>query len=58
MMAEGQKHYTPDGKLYTGATHKMPDGSLHSGAKHSKSSVVLTHKKPKKSSVMQEMSKG
>jgi len=56
-MAKSQKHYTPDGKLYSGATHKMPDGTLHTGDKHSKSSVVLTHDKPKKNSVMKQMSK-
>tara|TARA_R100001440_G_scaffold33087_1_gene51981 strand:+ start:226 stop:399 length:174 start_codon:yes stop_codon:yes gene_type:complete len=57
-MGKAQKHYDPDGKLYTGKTHKMPDGTLHSGAEHSDKSVVLTHKKPKKSSVMREMSNG
>jgi len=46
-MAKAAKHYLPNGKEYTGATHKMPDGSLHTGAKHTKSSQVLSHKKPK-----------
>jgi len=46
-MAKAAKHYLPSGKEYTGPTHKMPDGSLHTGAKHTKSSQVLSHKKPK-----------
>ncbi len=46
-MAKAAKHYLPSGKEYTGPKHKMPDGSLHTGAKHTKSSQVLSHKKPK-----------
>lgn len=42
-MGKGQKHYTPDGKVYTGATHKMADGTLHTGAKHTSSSKKLSH---------------
>ncbi len=46
-MAKAKPHYLPSGKEYTGPTHKMPDGSVHSGSKHTKSSQVLSHKKPK-----------
>tara|TARA_R100001440_G_scaffold72338_2_gene96042 strand:+ start:1149 stop:1307 length:159 start_codon:yes stop_codon:yes gene_type:complete len=46
-MAKGKPHYLPSGKEYTGPTHKMKDGTLHTGAKHTKSSKVLSHKKPK-----------
>jgi hypothetical protein len=42
------KHYTSDGKIWTGATHKMANGKLHTGKTHTKNSKLLTHKKPKK----------
>ena len=41
----GERHYLPDGKLYTGPTHKKPDGSLHTRAKHSADSQPLSHQK-------------
>ena len=41
---EGVKHYTKDGKEWTGGTHKMKSG-LHTGSKHSSSSELLVHKK-------------
>ena len=40
----GQKHYTKDGKEWTGLTHKMPDGTLMTGDPHNKDSEKLSHK--------------
>ena len=40
----GQKHYTKDGKEWTGPTHKMPDGSLMTENPHNEKSVKLYHK--------------
>ena len=40
----GQKHYTKDGKEWTGATHKMPDGPLMTQDPHNKDSEELFHK--------------
>lgn len=46
-MSKTKAHYTPEGKLYKGATHKT--GSvLMTGAKHTPASKVLTHAAPKK----------
>lgn len=46
IVAKGQKHYLPDGKLHMGPTHKSGD-KLMTGAKHTASSKVLTHSMPK-----------
>lgn len=40
---KGVKHYTANGKLYTGATHKMKNGTLHSGKTHTPASKKLFH---------------
>ena len=40
----GQKHYTKDGKEWTGATHKMPKGPLMTGDPHNDDSEELFHK--------------
>jgi len=40
----GQKHYTKDGKEWTGPTHKMPKGSLMTGDPHNDDSEELFHK--------------
>ena len=40
---KGVKHYTEDGKVYTGGSHKMPNGDLHSGKTHTSSSKKLFH---------------
>lgn len=36
-----RKHYTKDGKEWTGKTHKMPDGSLMTENPHNDKSVKL-----------------
>ena len=41
---EGVKHYTKDGKEWTGATHKMPNGPLMTQNPHSEDSEELFHK--------------
>jgi len=41
---EGVKHYTKDGKEWTGATHKMPNGRLMTQNPHSEDSEELFHK--------------
>ena len=41
---KGVKHYTKDGKEWTGPTHKMPNGPLMTQNPHSKDSVELFHK--------------
>jgi hypothetical protein len=48
--AEGkdQKHYTKDGKEWTGKTHKMPDGTLMTQNPHNKDSEELSHEPPNK----------
>jgi len=51
-MAEGKKHYLPDGSVYNGPTHKMPDGSLHTGAKHTSESKPLSHSPAKRKTMM------
>ena len=38
-----RKHYTKDGKEWTGKTHKMPDGNLMTEDPHSEKSVRLYH---------------
>ena len=41
---EGVKHYTKDGKEWTGPTHKMPNGPLMTQNPHSEDSEELFHK--------------
>ena len=41
---EGVKHYTKDGKEWTGATHKMPNGKLMTQSPHNEDSEELFHK--------------
>jgi hypothetical protein len=43
-LAEGQPHYTKDGKLWTGPTHKDASGRLMTGATHTAKSELLYHK--------------
>ena len=38
-----RKHYTKDGKEWTGKTHKMPDGSLMTENPHNDKSEKLYH---------------
>jgi len=45
----GQKHYTKDGKEWTGPTHKMPDGTLMTGDPHNDDSEELSHESVKES---------
>ena len=40
---KGVKHYTKDGKEWTGATHKMPNGTLMTQDPHNKDSEELFH---------------
>lgn len=42
-MGANQKHYTKDGKEWTGNYHKMPNGQLHTYKAHTKNSVRLYH---------------
>ena len=42
--AEGVKHYTKDGKEWTGPTHKMPNGKLMTQDPHREDSEELFHK--------------
>ena len=39
-----RKHYTKDGKEWTGKAHKMPDGKLMTENPHKEKSVRLYHK--------------
>jgi len=39
-----RKHYTKDGKEWTGKTHKMPNGNLMTQDPHNEKSVRLYHK--------------
>ena len=39
-----RKHYTKDGKEWTGKTHKMPNGKLMTENPHNEKSVRLYHK--------------
>jgi hypothetical protein len=41
---EGVKHYTKDGKEWTGKTHKMPNGKLMTQNPHNEDSEELFHK--------------
>lgn len=47
-MALGVKHYTKDGKEYSGPMHKDDSGKLMTGKTHTSKSEYLTHSKPKK----------
>ena len=42
-LAEGQTHYTIDGKIYIGETHKDANGKLMTGKVHTKDSKFLYH---------------
>lgn len=42
-LAEGQTHYTIDGKIWRGETHKDADGRLMTGAEHTDKSKFLYH---------------
>lgn len=42
-LAEGQTHYTIDGKIWRGETHKNADGRLMTGAEHTDESEFLYH---------------
>ena len=41
---KGVKHYTKDGKEWTGPTHKMPNGKLMTQNPHNEDSEELFHK--------------
>jgi len=41
---EGVKHYTKDGREWTGLTHKMPNGKLMTQNPHNEDSEELFHK--------------
>jgi|TARA_R110001583_G_scaffold102945_1_gene249700 hypothetical protein len=41
---EGVKHYTKDGREWTGPTHKMPNGKLMTQNPHNEDSEELFHK--------------
>jgi hypothetical protein len=51
---EGVKHYTKDGKEWTGPTHKMPNGTLMTGDPHNDDSEKLFHKEDLPESVVNE----
>jgi hypothetical protein len=51
---EGVKHYTEDGKEWTGPTHKMPDGTLMTQNPHNEDSEKLFHKEDLKESTINE----
>jgi len=51
---EGVKHYTKDGKEWTGATHKMPNGKLMTQNPHNEDSEELFHKEDLSESVVNE----
>ena len=42
-LAEGQTHYTIDGKIYIGETHKDANGNLMTGKEHTEDSKFLYH---------------
>jgi len=42
-LAEGQTHYTIDGKIYEGETHKDANGNLMTGKEHTEDSKFLYH---------------
>jgi len=52
---KGVKHYTADGKEWTGGSHKMSDGSLHTGKAHTNSSKPLVHRKDLKKGTVLSM---
>ena len=54
---EGVKHYTKDGKEWTGATHKMPNGKLMTQNPHNEDSEELFHKEDLSESLNPEVSK-
>jgi hypothetical protein len=43
ILAEGQTHYTIDGKIYEGETHKDANGKLMTGKVHTSDSKFLYH---------------
>ena len=43
ILAEGQTHYTIDGKIWTGETHKDENGKLMTGNVHTEDSKFLYH---------------
>lgn len=43
ILAEGQTHYTIDGKIYVGETHKDANGKLMTGKIHDENSKFLYH---------------
>jgi hypothetical protein len=43
ILAEGQTHYTIDGKIWSGETHKDENGRLMTGAEHTEDSKLLYH---------------
>ena len=43
ILAEGQTHYTIDGKIWTGETHKDENGKLMTGKVHTEDSKFLYH---------------
>jgi hypothetical protein len=51
---EGVKHYTKDGKEWTGPTYKMPNGTLMTGDPHNDDSEKLFHKEDLPESVVNE----
>ena len=55
---KGVKHYTADGKEWTGKTHKHPDGKLMTGAKMSSTSKKLVHSKDLKKKPKQATNNG
>jgi len=40
---KGVKHYTKDGKVWTGNMHKMANGTLHTNKTHTQTSKKLVH---------------
>ena len=42
-LAEGQTHYTIDGKIWSGETHKDANGNLMTGKEHTEDSKFLYH---------------
>lgn len=55
-MAEGKKHYLPDGSVYTGPTHKM-GSKIMSGATHTDESKMLSHRPRKGKTMMNKKEK-
>tara|TARA_R100001377_G_C3152237_1_gene96709 strand:- start:328 stop:492 length:165 start_codon:yes stop_codon:yes gene_type:complete len=44
LKSPNRKHFTKDGKEWTGKTHKMPNGNLMTEDPHNEKSVRLYHK--------------